>query len=173
MTNRYAEITDQLTKWSILHRIFSHKMTENSPIYPGQVPILLYTSQHPGCTQQEIADKMGVSAASIAQSTKRLQKAGFVTKVTDEDNLRRNKITITAAGESALYTCLEQIDALDSQMFKNFTDDEIDQLQSYIHRLIINLEPDRWREYDLMDYLAMVNKMRDCDYADKKKGGNA
>ncbi|MBR6663667.1 MAG: MarR family transcriptional regulator, partial [Alphaproteobacteria bacterium] len=39
-------------------------------LYVGQPQILNYVYCHPGCTQNEIAAYLGVSAASVAFSTK-------------------------------------------------------------------------------------------------------
>ena len=60
-----------------------------SEIVPGQYPLLNYLSRHPDAAQQELASVLFVSPASVAQSTKRLQKAGLLEKASDPENLRK------------------------------------------------------------------------------------
>lgn len=172
MDNRYLDITSQLMKWHMLHRLLSQQVTKNSPIYPGQLPILLYVANHPGCTQQEIATEVKVSCASIAQSIKRLQKSGFLRKEVDGDNLRRNKISITPAGHQAAASCIKHLNQLDERMFHGFSDEEIDVLGNYIRRLLANMAPADWQNYDFIDYMAMFNQLEteDCGLETEEGG---
>ena len=107
----------------------------------GQLPILEYIAAYPGCTQSDISEAINVSPASVATSTKRLSKAGFITKTADSDNLRRNKIYITEPG-------LEQM--------KNYTD-----------RMIKNLNADA-NKIDFFTYIAMKNAFINKENKNKK-----
>ena len=107
-----------------------------------QIPILLYIREHPYCPQEELAKAFSLTPGSIALSTKRLEKAGFLVKETDEDNKRRNKLSLTSQSieildracqsslfihERALAGCsaqeLDLVCRILEALCKNFTDE--------------------------------------------------
>ena len=81
---------------------------------------------------------MGVSPASIALSTKRLQKSGLITKQTDEYNLRCNRLSATAKGIQTSEAFNEQLRQLDEKTFCGINDEERQQLSNILDRIIIN-----------------------------------
>ena len=82
------QVTGRLHKLELVRMLAQRNEICKDGLYAGQMPVLNYLAEHPGCTQVEMADFLQVSPASIALSTKRLQKAGYLTKEVDEDNLR-------------------------------------------------------------------------------------
>ena len=68
------------------------KNMEETGVHFRQMPILTFVLLHPGCTQQELSLAMRLSPSSIALSTKRLEKGGFLRKKTDEENLRCKRL---------------------------------------------------------------------------------
>ena len=72
--------------------------TAGSGLYDGQLPILECLIDCPGSTQIQLAERLAVTPASIAQSTKRLQRAGLIEKRVDENNLRCNRLYATESG---------------------------------------------------------------------------
>ena len=158
MSNERHEIVQRIIKLSVLHRVLLRAASSESPVYPGQLPILFYAMEHEGCSQKEIADHMHVSPASVALSTKRLQKAGMLKKTADEDDLRCNRISITKAGREAVQLSIAQHDHLDEKMTRGFNAEELEVLRRFIDRLIDNLQPAGWEGYDLFDYLALAKE---------------
>ena len=78
-----------------------------------------YISENDGCTQADIAERLQVTAACVATSTKRLQKSGFITKTIDEDNLRCKRLSLTPLGKKALDECHAPFDEYDNYIFRN------------------------------------------------------
>ena len=74
------QITGRLHKLELVRMLAQRKDIRKDGLYAGQMPVLNYLAEHPGCTQVEMADFLQVSPASVALSTKRLQKAGYLTK---------------------------------------------------------------------------------------------
>ena len=68
----YFSITEKLNKLFLWHRISLYKIAHHSGLYQGQLPVLAFIQKNEGCTQKEVANQLGVSAASVASSTKRL-----------------------------------------------------------------------------------------------------
>lgn len=98
--------------------------------------ILRTIEQNENCTQAVIADFLRVSPASVATSTKRLQKAGLITKTVDKENLRCKRLAITDEGRAALKNHMELFKEYDELVFRNFSDDDKTKFISYLTRLI-------------------------------------
>lgn len=105
----------------------------------GQPPVMEYIVGHAGCTQTEIADRLGLTPASIAISTKRLEKAGMLTKLTDKDNLRCKKLTATPKGIKITKKCKQVINEVNAQTLQGFSEEEYWQLNKYFDRMLANI----------------------------------
>lgn len=81
---------------------------------------------NPGCTQVQVADHLRVSPASIALSTKRLQKAGYLTKEVDAENLRCKRLYISEEGQRVCAMCRERLDQIDAVAFQGFSEEELE-----------------------------------------------
>lgn len=127
-------------RFFVLHRKFFQRQSLSFNLYPGQPQILDCIRKNPGCTQVDIAEELGISSASVASSTKRLQKAGFLQKQVNSLNMRCNKLYITPEGEHVLDGFLDTFDGISAQMFEGFTDDEIRQFTALTERINNNLE---------------------------------
>jgi len=126
----------------MLRRTLLTKTATNSGLYYGQLPVLAYISNNSGCTQKEIADWLKVSPASIALSTKRLQKAGFIEKTVDKDNLRRNMLSVTPKGSETALRCREGTIKFDDSMFSCLSGEEMEVLSNIVDKLIAHLSDD-------------------------------
>lgn len=116
------------------------KKSQSYGLYVGQPQVMAFVRQNPGCTQTEIAEHLGVSSASIAFSTKRLQKAGYLMKQVNHLNMRCNKLYVTHEGEEVLDRFKDVYDELNMAMFEGFTEEELDQLGSFTERVNKNME---------------------------------
>lgn len=123
----------------LLRRKMIHGKNCENEIVPGQYPLLNHLNSHPNATQQELATMLFVSPASVAQSTKRLQNAGLLEKTSDPNNLRRNRLNVTAAGQEAVESFRAVVDEVDRQTFRGFSDADMDELVAMLNRMIKNL----------------------------------
>ncbi len=90
-------------------------------------------------SQKELAEAMGITPAAVTTTLKRLEKEGYITRtVTDEDN-RRNVIRITDAGRTAINESQALFDAVDHQMFKGISEDELKAFTATLQRMRDNL----------------------------------
>ena len=109
-------------------------------LHSGQ-PRILFTIDHlEGASQKEIAAHLRVSPASLATSLKRMQKAGFLARSSDKHDLRVNKIELTAQGRQAIAACKKQIHIIDQTLKGCFSQQELDQLISYLDRIYSALQ---------------------------------
>jgi len=123
----------------MLRRRMIHDMNSEKEIVPGQYPLLNYLSKNPGASQQDLANMLFVSPASVAQSTKRLQSAGMLEKASDPENLRKNRLRVTSAGQEVVDTFHTLSDLVDQRTFQGFSEEERAALLRLLNRMIQNL----------------------------------
>ena len=140
MKNKLRNLIGSLNKAFVAHRKIFLKKSQSFGLYVGQPQVLGFVRRHPGCTQTEIADDLGVSSASIAFSTKRLQKAGYLMKQVNHLNMRCNKLYVTRDGEEVLDRFKDVYDEMNLEMFEGFTWEEIELLASFVERANNNME---------------------------------
>lgn len=109
-------------------------------LYAGQPPVLGFIHDNPGCTQNEIADFLSVTPASIAFSTKRMQKSGLIQKQVNASDMRCNRLYLTPKGQEVLESFGEEYVRINESVFKGFTETEVDYLIDLFTRLGTNLE---------------------------------
>ena len=84
---------------------------------------------------------MNVTPAAVAVTLKKLEKSGIVAKTTSEKDNRYNEVTITAKGQQIVKESKKVFRSTDQQMFKDFSREELEQLQDYLGRVLDNLHP--------------------------------
>lgn len=140
MKEKMRKLVDLLSKAFILRRKFFLKKSQSFGLYVGQPALLNYVRNHPGCTQIETAEALGVSSASIAFSTKRLQKAGYLMKQVNNLNMRCNKLYVTHEGTEVMDRFQDTYDEMNMALFEGFSIEEIEKLSELTERFIGNLE---------------------------------
>ncbi|MBO4848623.1 MAG: MarR family transcriptional regulator [Clostridia bacterium] len=128
-----------------LHRIdllmrYHLRSRDRDMIPPAQMRMLEYVTNNDGCTQAELAESMQVTPASVAQSLKRMENAGFIDRAAREGDMRANSLHITKLGLEAAANCRRVFDGLEECMFAGFTDGEKETTNALLDRLISNLE---------------------------------
>ena len=123
-----------------LRRVLAGKRLGKVDPYAGQwMPVLGYVMDHDGCSQAELAAFLRVTPASVALSTKRMQKAGYLEKEVDEWNLRRNNLHVTEAGQKLAATCRDVFYEMDKEAFQGFEPEELTALAGYLDRIYANM----------------------------------
>ncbi len=151
----------------VLHRLHVQRSTAPYHLYGGQLPILDFIGAHDGCTQKDVADFMQVSPPSIATSVKRMQKAGLLEKVSNERDLRCNRLSLTEEGERAVTACKAGFDAVTLQMLDGFSSEEREALSSYIGRMIRNLSTEEYRSRNIF---SLLEEEKVCHAKQQKEG---
>ncbi len=134
------DLVGMLESIHLLRKLFLIRISGGSPLHFGQMPIMRTIASYENCTQAAIAEHLGVSPASVATSTKRLQKAGLITKTVDPDNLRCNRLALTDKGRKAIEQQLALFYEYDSLIFDEFSQDEKAQLLSLLSRIVRKMQ---------------------------------
>ncbi len=136
------DIAEQLHFIQLIRHLEFRKNASSQLTHPGQLPFLDYLSRNDGCTQQQLAEDMHVSPASIAVSAKRLERSGWIRRVTDSSNLRCNRLTLTPEGKKVLEDTRKIFDQINSQMLTGFSEKEKASLHSMLDKILLNLHAD-------------------------------
>ena len=152
----------------LLRHVQANKLFGETPLHPGQMPIMKFIIEKDGCSQNEIAEKLYLSPASIAISTKRLEKAGYITKSVSKNSLRTNSLHATEKGIEANNTAKEKFDQIDNLIYKGFTEEEKQTLSSFCKRMITNLQGEEYKTLSFFDDVAYHNKLREEEICAKK-----
>lgn len=154
MKELYRETVHKMVRANLLHRYRITTALSGLNIYRGQPEILGFLLENGECAQKTLAETMGVSAASIATSIKRMCKAGFVERTEDETDRRINRIRITQKGREVFLAGREECSKVDACMFSGITDEEIEKFSEILVRITENLSGEGLSEKEVMDFIA-------------------
>jgi len=142
VSDRELLTVEKLFKVNILIRKHLHQHLAEREIYPGQPPILKIIDELGACSQKEICERVMISPASVAVSIRRMQSSGLIEKLTDEKDLRFNKIRLTEKGKEAHRYCRSQLERLSKIMTEGFDEADTKAFDCVINKMIDNLSKD-------------------------------
>ena len=138
----YMTAMRKLTRVMRRHHAYVDRQIGDLGIHHGQHRMLIQltnpTISHP--SQKELSEILGISPAAVATSLKRLEREGYVSRsTTDEDN-RKNEIRITEQGLERVNKSRAVFEATDRALFAGFSPQEIRLFTSFLERLDDNLD---------------------------------
>lgn len=110
------------------HRIGSKKRGQNN--------VLTIISQHPGITQKELGEILGIQPASVSELLMKLERKGLVRRERDEQDRRSIKVQLTEEGQKLLAEPKEEV----TDPFKALSTEEQEQLRCLLEKLLIDWE---------------------------------
>jgi DNA-binding MarR family transcriptional regulator len=167
----YKRIVMRIEKFHLVRRILLQKSNMDFPLYPGQLHLLEFVNNHKGCTQAEVAEHLMISPASVALSTKRMEKSGLLEKRIDADNLRVRRLYVTEKGIHFSRRCRETLDEMDQVMFRDFTREELNTLIDFLDKIYSNLADGYSCNPDEMDFSSLFT-IRNMIETNKRKDSN-
>lgn len=88
------------------------------------VPFIAYLLDRDGVHQEEMAEKLHFDKSSATRAVTALEKLGYVKRVTDKNNKRRNLIYITKKAESIRTELFSALSSLTADLFEGFSEEE-------------------------------------------------
>jgi DNA-binding MarR family transcriptional regulator len=110
-------------------RIGEHGLT------PPQTGMLGLLRARPGLSQQELAEALGMLPSRVVAFVDELESAGYVERVRDGADRRRNSLELTAAGKAMLRTIGTVARAHDTDICAALTDKEHATLKALLERI--------------------------------------
>ena len=136
----YHKLCSMMMRAMRMHRRIVEGRIRELGIHPSQHFVLMQLS-HAGhmASQAQIAGMMDVSPASVARTLKNLDEGGYIVRADGRTDSRRNEITITPKGESVVRESMRIFRGVDSAVYADFSDDELEQLAGLLGKMIGSL----------------------------------
>jgi len=134
------QIIEACEHMMLLRRGLLRHILSSTCLHLSQPEMLFYVMQNPGCSQRQMANDAGVTAASVAASFKRLENAGMIRRRSDTADLRCNRVYITQRGEEELRACMRKMQALNQEMLQGLDEEELTVLCRCLGKISENLE---------------------------------
>lgn len=132
-------------------------------------------------TASYLSEKFDIKPSSVSQIVKKLEDSGMVTREKSGTDSRINYLKLTDKGRESLIESDATGQSLQDALFKDFTDDELTNFDSYLTRLIDNISNDdfkkqlhdvfsddeRWNHFDRMSarFERERSRMLDAEHA--------
>lgn len=98
-----------------LHRKFYHGIFRSFGLHRGQHRLFFHMSETEGMTQTELADKMGITPATLTRMVQNLEKNGFLNRCPDPQDQRITRLVLTPRGReirTEIKTRLREVDRI-------------------------------------------------------------
>lgn len=115
------------------------RQVANLNVTRSQWAMIAVVSRHPGSTQRLIAETLEMSEASAGRLIDRLCSEGLLERRSREDDRRARAVFITDAAAPLLDQLSNIAETFEQQMFKGFSEDELDQFKELIDRVHDNM----------------------------------
>lgn len=120
----------------------ARKLLHDTGLHRGQPAIMRILWQKDGIRQKDIADYLHRKPATITKMINRLEKAGFVQRQPDKEDMRVSRIFLTTEGRSKHQEVQETLNTLDEQLFDHFSMEERIIMRRLLLQMVDNLQPD-------------------------------
>ncbi len=120
------------------HRV--DKKLQKYNLVKGQASLLSTIKENNGSTQNELADMFNVKYSSMSERLNKLEILGYITKDIDEINQRYKRIYITSTGKKAVTQANKTLTEFEEKLYKGFTKKDKKQLETYLEKMLSNLE---------------------------------
>lgn len=159
----------RLFKLGLVSKLHLNKELRNIGLYSGQMQILNYIKHHPNCTQIEVSQAVNMSPASVALSTKKMEKCGLIKKIIEEENLRCKHLELTEVGLKAVEDCTQIYKNCDKQMYNGFSEEELEIFAELIDKITLNLTKENDNSIDYGVVSELIKEVDALDNRGKKR----
>ena len=109
-------------------------------LYRGQHFVLFYLIEHPGTTQIEMAQLLGITKASIGATIARMEENGLISRIQDKNDRRCNRLFITPIGEKIAAACHLKVKIVQNALFSKFSTDEEQKVKDVLERMLLGIK---------------------------------
>lgn len=132
--------------WSMLkfmHRVHNvlHARLSQIGLFRGQPPVLHFLCLLGPMSQKELADRLGLSPATMTVTLKRMEKAGLIERHTDPTDQRVQLVNITEHGSAMNDAAASILSEIRDECLMGFSEQERKGILDDLERMSQNLEP--------------------------------
>jgi DNA-binding MarR family transcriptional regulator len=121
-------------------RIFSKKLKDYGiEISPGQGRILFALWQEDNISITELTRRTRLSKSTLTDMLDRMEKDGLIERKTSNTDKRRTLVQLTEATKKLHDKYLAVSKDMTNLFYRGFSDEDIDQFEEYLQKLLLNL----------------------------------
>lgn len=120
-------------------RIYISKELNDLGIGSGQVMFLLELYRGDGKSQEDLAEALHIDKGTTARAIKKLEEAGFVSRVKDEIDKRANKVYLTNKGKEVQENVFSIMIKWENKIVTNLSKEESKHLLNLLNKVCINM----------------------------------
>src|SRR5438045_466260 len=128
-----------IARVALIHRTRVSGYLTKHNLYVGQEMLLKCLWNQDGLSQKEIADLMGIQAATATRMVIRMEQSGFVERKTDLEDQRVSRVYLTDSGRSLQSAVEEGWTAIEQRILDGFSLEERLLLRRYLEQIYRNL----------------------------------
>lgn len=115
------------------------RMVSRLNVTRSQWAMIAVVSRQPGLTQRQIADHLEMSEASAGRLIDRLCAEGLLERRAREDDRRARAVFLSGSAQPLLEKITEVARDGEARVFRDFSEEELQQLRGYLDRIYENL----------------------------------
>ena len=116
------------------------RLVEGTGVYRSQHQLLMNLGRNPDCSQKDLAVWLDITPAAVTTTLKKLEKGGYITRLTDPKDNRANCISITEKGQQVIEQSHVLFREVEDRALTGFSEEERQKLNEYVIRIRKNLE---------------------------------
>lgn len=132
--------------YMLLYRVFHakrsylHARRDGTGLGTGQPKLLVYLKDHEACNQKELAEYFEIDPSAVSRMLRAMEKNGFVTRRTDPESRRSDRVTLTEKGGDYAEIWRANYRKLEKTILKGFSPEEAEQFAGYLLRAYKNFQ---------------------------------
>ena len=101
---------------------------------------LLFAIKKTNYNQTDLADLFHITQASLSGRIKRLERDGYLVRVTDPNDRRKYRLELTAKANQEMDEVIDKMNTCNAQIFQGVTDQDFEQILHFYDMISHNLE---------------------------------
>lgn len=122
-----------------LHYNLARQRLDDTGLHRGQPRVLFALKAQDGRSHSELAEFLEVTPATVTNTIKRMEQAGFVERRRSQDDERVSRVYLTDAGRAVCSKVDFFMEQMEVSTFAGFSDEEKEQMRGYFRRMASNL----------------------------------
>ncbi|MEM4187962.1 MAG: MarR family transcriptional regulator [Candidatus Hadarchaeum sp.] len=126
---------------SYLYRLtgsYLHERLKKHGIGSGQVPLLMRLYRGDGINQDQLAKELRIDKATCTRGLRKLERAGYVRRISDEADRRAYRICLTERARKLQPTIEKALEEWTKHLLSGFSDEEREMVFDLLERLVAN-----------------------------------
>ena len=113
----------------------TYQLLDGAGLRKSHYAVLAALAEFGPAAQADIGRRLGVDRSDMVAVLNDLERAAYISRVPDPSDRRRNRVSLTAGGQSALGRCDRLVTQADAALLESLSPAEREQLVSLLERI--------------------------------------